>query len=280
MAGIASKWFGEGEKYVKAVFTLASKIAPSVIFIDEVDSILGKRQHHEHEAMRKIKNEFMSMWDGLRTKQTERVLVLAATNRPFDLDDAVLRRLNRRLLVDLPNAQNRSKILKVILQGEDLEPGFDINAIASMTEGFSGSDLKNLCVMAAYQPIREILKQERALKSSNETSPDGTTNPTASSTPTSDSTLTPVHTTTTTTTPCTSTPTSQPPTLKSVTSTPTTTASSTQRPLTISDFEKTLKVVTSSVNQDAASLTDLHKWNDMYGDNRSNKHGQLLSYFV
>ncbi|KAL3643606.1 hypothetical protein CASFOL_014421 [Castilleja foliolosa] len=90
------KWFGEGEKYVKAVFSLASKIAPSVIFVDEVDSMLGRRENPgEHEAMRKMKNEFMVNWDGLRTKDKECVLVLAATNRPFDLDEAVIRRLPR-----------------------------------------------------------------------------------------------------------------------------------------------------------------------------------------
>jgi len=121
MASIGSKWFGEGEKYSRAVFTLASKISPCVIFIDEVDCILGRRENHgEHEAMRKIKNELMMMWDGLKTKQNERVLVLAATNRPFDLDEAVLRRLPRRLLVDLPDVENRLKILKVILKNEDL----------------------------------------------------------------------------------------------------------------------------------------------------------------
>uniref|UniRef100_A0A6N2NFN8 Uncharacterized protein n=1 Tax=Salix viminalis TaxID=40686 RepID=A0A6N2NFN8_SALVM len=81
--GQLTKWFGEGEKYVKAVFSLASKIAPSV------DSMLGRRENPgEHEAMRKMKNEFMVNWDGLRTKDAERVLVLAATNRPFDLDEA------------------------------------------------------------------------------------------------------------------------------------------------------------------------------------------------
>ena len=79
------------------------------------NSILGKRDRTgEHEAMRKIKNEFMSMWDGLRTKEGERVLVLAATNRPFDLDDAVLRRLSRRLMVDLPDADNRTKVMQVV----------------------------------------------------------------------------------------------------------------------------------------------------------------------
>ncbi|KAI8018552.1 ATPase family AAA domain-containing protein 1-A [Camellia lanceoleosa] len=162
MSSITSKWFGEGEKYVKAVFSLASKIAPSVVFVDEVDSMLGRRENPgEHEAMRKMKNEFMVNWDGLRTKDTERVLVLAATNRPFDLDEAVIRRLPRRLMVNLPDAPNRAKILKVILAKEDLSPDIDFDSIASITDGYSGSDLKNLCVAAAHRPIREILEKEK-----------------------------------------------------------------------------------------------------------------------
>lgn len=167
MSAITSKWFGEGEKYVKAVFSLASKISPSVIFVDEVDSMLGRRENPgEHEAMRKMKNEFMVNWDGLRTKDKERVLVLAATNRPFDLDEAVVRRLPRRLMVNLPDATNREKILRVILAKEELGPGVHLEAVASMTDGYSGSDLKNLCVTAAHCPIRELLekeKKERAL---------------------------------------------------------------------------------------------------------------------
>ncbi|XP_021680992.2 uncharacterized protein LOC110665265 isoform X4 [Hevea brasiliensis] len=162
MSSITSKWFGEGEKYVKAVFSLASKIVPSVVFVDEVDSMLGRRENPgEHEAMRKMKNEFMVNWDGLRTKDTERVLVLAATNRPFDLDEAVIRRLPRRLMVNLPDAPNRAKILKVVLAKEDLSPDVDFDAIASMTDGYSGSDLKNLCVTAAHHPIKEILEKEK-----------------------------------------------------------------------------------------------------------------------
>lgn len=162
MSSITSKWFGEGEKYVKAVFSLASKIAPSVIFVDEVDSMLGRRENPgEHEAMRKMKNEFMVNWDGLRTKDTERVIVLAATNRPYDLDEAVIRRLPRRLMVNLPDAPNRAKILKVILAKEDLSSDVDLGAIANMTDGYSGSDLKNLCVTAAHRPIKEILEKEK-----------------------------------------------------------------------------------------------------------------------
>uniref|UniRef100_A0A0E0F8D4 AAA+ ATPase domain-containing protein n=1 Tax=Oryza meridionalis TaxID=40149 RepID=A0A0E0F8D4_9ORYZ len=163
--GQLTKWFGEGEKYVKAVFSLASKIAPSVIFIDEVDSMLGRRENPgEHEAMRKMKNEFMVNWDGLRTKDKERVLVLGATNRPFDLDEAVIRRFPRRLMVNLPDASNREKILKVILAKEELAPGIDMDSLATMTDGYSGSDLKNLCVTAAHYPIREILEKEKKEK--------------------------------------------------------------------------------------------------------------------
>lgn len=165
MSSITSKWFGEGEKYVKAVFSLASKIAPSVVFVDEVDSMLGRRENPgEHEAMRKMKNEFMVNWDGLRTKDKERVLVLAATNRPFDLDEAVIRRLPRRLMVNLPDALNREKILRVILAKEELAPDFGLEAVANMTDGYSGSDLKNLCVTAAHCPIREILEREKKEK--------------------------------------------------------------------------------------------------------------------
>ncbi|KAG2260472.1 hypothetical protein Bca52824_079766 [Brassica carinata] len=166
MSSITSKWFGEGEKYVKAVFSLASKIAPSVIFVDEVDSMLGRRENPgEHEAMRKMKNEFMINWDGLRTKDKERVLVLAATNRPFDLDEAVIRRLPRRLMVNLPDSANRSKILSVILAKEEMAEDVDLEAIANITDGYSGSDLKNLCVTAAHLPIREILEKEKKERS-------------------------------------------------------------------------------------------------------------------
>ncbi|XP_034587999.1 uncharacterized protein [Setaria viridis] len=166
ISSIMSKCLGEAEKYVKAIFSLASKISPAVIFVDEVDSLLAKRGSQvEHEAMRKIKNEFMVNWDGLRTKQQERVLVLGATNRPHDLDEAVIRRFPRRIMVSLPDALNREKILKVILSKETLAPDVDLRSVANMTEGYSGSDLKNLCITAAHGPIREIFEKEKKEKS-------------------------------------------------------------------------------------------------------------------
>jgi SpoVK/Ycf46/Vps4 family AAA+-type ATPase len=166
MSTITSKWVGEGEKYVKAIFTLASKLSPAVIFIDEVDSLLGRRESSgEHETMRKMKNEFMINWDGLRTKEQERVLVLGATNRPFDIDEAVIRRFPRRMMVGLPDASNREKILRVILSKEELASDVDLESLASMTDGYSGSDLKNLCVTAAMLPVREVLEKEKQEKS-------------------------------------------------------------------------------------------------------------------
>ncbi|KAG0607556.1 hypothetical protein M758_8G038000 [Ceratodon purpureus] len=158
---ITSKWFGDAEKLTKSLFSLARKLSPAVIFVDEVDSLLGARGgSSEHEATRKTRNEFMAAWDGLRSKDSERVLVLAATNRPFDLDDAVIRRLPRRILVDLPNTENRVKILRVILAEEELEEGFDYEELSRITDGYSGSDLKNLSIAAAYRPIRELLQYE------------------------------------------------------------------------------------------------------------------------
>jgi len=256
MATISSKWFGEGEKFARAVFTLAKKIAPSVIFIDEVDSLLGKRDKTgEHEAMRKIKNEFMSMWDGLKSKDSERVIVLAATNRPFDLDDAVLRRLPRRMLVDLPDAENREKILRVILEKEDLDGNFDFESLAQLADGFSGSDLKNLCISAAYRPIREIIQKEKAhLKQLSQTSAKGKEKETPTPTPTPSTESLPIIA-------------------------PAEREAPPIRPLTLQDFEKAKEEINPSVSEDAFSIAELRKWNDMYGEGGS-RQKSALTYFL
>lgn len=267
MSSIGSKWFGEGEKYARAVFTLASKISPCVVFIDEVDSILGSREKSgEHEAMRKIKNEFMSMWDGLKTKENERVIVMAATNRPFDLDDAVLRRMPRRLLVDLPDAENRQKILRVILAKEELEPEFDFKAVGDMTDGFSGSDLKNLCISAAYMPIREIIEQEkkegkemdltkkskRSKKSEKgkEKADDAMVQEEEEDEDEEEEEEDPEE--------------REPPVI---------------RALGMEDFVKAKKENSASVHEDARAVGELRKWNEMYGEG-GNARGKDLSYFL
>nr|GMD37672.1 uncharacterized protein LOC109155101 isoform X2 [Ipomoea batatas] len=160
-SSLTSKWFGDAEKLTKALFSFASKLAPVIIFVDEVDSLLGARGGaFEHEATRRMRNEFMAAWDGLRTKDSQRILILGATNRPFDLDDAVIRRLPRRIYVDLPDAENRLKILNIILAQENLETNFPFEQLANATEGYSGSDLKNLCIAAAYRPVQELLEEE------------------------------------------------------------------------------------------------------------------------
>lgn len=159
---LTSKWFGDAEKLTKALFSFASKLAPVIVFVDEVDSLLGARGGgFEHEATRRMRNEFMAAWDGLRSKDSQRILILGATNRPFDLDDAVIRRLPRRIYVDLPDADNRMKILKIFLAKENVEPDFDVRSLANATEGYSGSDLKNLCIAAAYRPVQELLDEEK-----------------------------------------------------------------------------------------------------------------------
>lgn len=161
MSTITSKWFGEDEKNVRALFSLAAKVSPTIIFVDEVDSMLGQRTRvGEHEAMRKIKNEFMTHWDGLLTKSGERILVLAATNRPYDLDEAIIRRFERRIMVGLPSIESRELIMKTLL-AKEIVADLDYKELAAMTEGYSGSDLKNLCVTAAYRPVRDLIQQER-----------------------------------------------------------------------------------------------------------------------
>ncbi|AQK56543.1 P-loop containing nucleoside triphosphate hydrolase superfamily protein [Zea mays] len=168
---LTSKWFGDAEKLTKALFSFATRLAPVIIFVDEVDSLLGARGGaFEHEATRRMRNEFMAAWDGLRSKENQRILILGATNRPFDLDDAVIRRLPRRIYVDLPDAQNRMKILKILLAKEKLESDFKFDELANATEGYSGSDLKNLCVAAAYRPVHELLEEEKKGRVSNENS--------------------------------------------------------------------------------------------------------------
>ncbi|CAH8385196.1 unnamed protein product [Eruca vesicaria subsp. sativa] len=172
-SSLTSKWFGDAEKLTKALFSFASKLAPVIIFVDEVDSLLGARGgSHEHEATRRMRNEFMAAWDGLRSKDSQRILILGATNRPFDLDDAVIRRLPRRIYVDLPDAENRLKILKIFLTPENLETGFEFEKLAKETEGYSGSDLKNLCIAAAYRPVQELLQEENKGSVANGASPD------------------------------------------------------------------------------------------------------------
>lgn len=152
-AQIYEKYVGEGEKMVRAVFTLAKKLSPCVVFIDEADALFGTRNSASNRSThRELINQFLREWDGM---DDHKVFIMVATNRPFDVDDAVLRRLPRRLLVDLPVAKDRENILGIHLRDETLDPGVVISALAEQTPLYSGSDLKNLCVAAALAAVRE-----------------------------------------------------------------------------------------------------------------------------
>lgn len=165
---LQSKWFGDAQKLVTAVFTLAWKLQPCIIFIDEIDAFLGTRKSQEHEAVTTMKTEFLSLWDGFSTDNTAQVTVLAATNRPYEVDEAVLRRLPKQFEVGLPDLEQRKSILGVLLRKERVEQklkppnGPGVHEVASLTDGYSGSDLQELCKAAAFQPLRELLRDEKS----------------------------------------------------------------------------------------------------------------------
>eukprot|EP00850_Spirogloea_muscicola_P010000 SM000057S18430 [mRNA] locus=s57:528624:533983:- [translate_table: standard] len=156
-SSLTSKWMGEGEKLMRALFAVAAQRQPSVIFIDEIDSILSARTANEHEASRRLKTEFLVQFDGVVANENDRVIVMAATNRPQELDDAARRRLVKRIYIPLPDAQGRQALLAHLLRGQAFNlPDAQVNKIVAQTEGYSGSDLRALCQEAAMMPIREL----------------------------------------------------------------------------------------------------------------------------
>ncbi|XP_066400777.1 uncharacterized protein [Miscanthus floridulus] len=242
MSTITSKWFGEDEKNVRALFTLAAKVAPTIIFVDEVDSMLGQRNRAgEHEAMRKIKNEFMTHWDGLLSRPDQRILVLAATNRPFDLDEAIIRRFERRIMVGLPSTESRELIMRRLLSKEKVDEGLDYKELATMTEGYSGSDLKNLCTTAAYRPVRELIQRERKKELEMLKREKGETQ---SDIPKKKEKETIIL-----------------------------------RPLNMTDLKEAKNQVAASFAAEGAIMSELRQWNELYGEGGSRKQ-QQLTYFL
>ncbi|XP_069546222.1 spastin-like isoform X3 [Brachyistius frenatus] len=156
-ASLTSKYVGEGEKLVRALFAVARELQPSVIFIDEVDSLLCERREGEHDASRRLKTEFLIEFDGVQSRGDDRVLVMGATNRPQELDEAVLRRFAKRIYVKLPDEETRFTLLNNLLgkHGNPLNRN-ELSCLAKWTTGYSGSDLTSLAKDAALGPIREL----------------------------------------------------------------------------------------------------------------------------
>lgn len=157
VSALTDKWYGESQKLAAAVFTLAVKLQPTIIFIDEIDSFLRARDSHDHEATAMMKAQFMSMWDGLITDSSVMVIIMGATNRPQDVDKAILRRMPCMFHVGLPNIHQRRSILRLILLNEPVADDIDFLQVGKLTEGFSGSDLREVCRNAALCRVKEYL---------------------------------------------------------------------------------------------------------------------------
>ncbi|KAF8732734.1 hypothetical protein HU200_015069 [Digitaria exilis] len=156
-SSLTSKWVGEAEKLVRTLFMVAIERQPSVIFMDEIDSVMSTRLANENDSSRRLKSEFLIQFDGVSSNPDDLVIVIGATNKPQELDDAVLRRLVKRIYVPLPDPNVRRLLLKNQLKGQAFKlSNYDFERLAVETEGYSGSDLRALCEEAAMMPIREL----------------------------------------------------------------------------------------------------------------------------
>ncbi|KAF2728587.1 AAA-domain-containing protein [Polyplosphaeria fusca] len=240
---INDKYVGEGEKNVRAIFSLARKLSPCIVFLDEADAIFGSRDGSQHRVShRDILNQFLKEWDGLNDQG---VFVMVASNRPFDLDDAVIRRLPRRLLVDLPKEVDREKILAIHLRDEQLDVSVNIGDLAKRTPLYSGSDLKNLAISAALACVREENEQAAiaAIKA--------TTDPSNDSPP-------------------------DPPQLVRGQNY----SFPERRTLQLRHFEKALQEVSASISEDMSSLNAIKKFDEQYGNRKGTRKKKAYGFGV
>lgn len=157
VAMLTDKWYGESQKLAKAVFTLAKKIQPCIIFIDEIDSFLRSRDSHDHEATAMVKAQFMTLWDGLDTDTDCQVIIMGATNRPRDVDRAILRRMPAMYSISLPDTNKRKEILAAMIEPGTVGPSVKLQRLAELTEEFSGSDLREMYRAAAMIRVKEYV---------------------------------------------------------------------------------------------------------------------------
>lgn len=238
-------YVGEGEKNIKAIFSLARKLTPCIVFIDEADAILGSRGGSSpRTSHRELINQFLREWDGMNDHAA---FIMVATNRPYDLDEACLRRLPRRLLVDLPTEQDREAILRIHLKDEGLDPNVSLPTLASQTPFYSGSDLKNVAVAAALSCVREEIQQAATapsalsvLKENDQAATAATSSETTSSLqghiyPKS--------------------------------------AYPEKRTLLPRHFARALEEISASISEDMGSLNAIRKFDEKYGDRRGRRKG-------
>ena len=165
-ASLTSKFFGEAEKLVRAMFAVARERQPSIVFIDEIDSILSSRSEGQHDASRRLQTEFLVQMDGVKESDQDRVVIVGATNRPQELDEAVRRRFTKRVLIDLPNGEARRRLILHALGKVDFRiSNKEFEDLVKLTQGYSGSDLAALCKEAAMVPLRNA--SEEQMKSGN-----------------------------------------------------------------------------------------------------------------
>ena len=155
-ATVVSKWRGDSEKIIKVLFDLARHYQPSTIFLDEIDSIMSSRgsSQDEHEGSRRMKTELLIQLDGLQ--KNEGVFLLAASNTPWDLDPALLRRLEKRVMVNLPTKEGREYMIRNFIP-EMNQKGINYMKYAEALEGYSGSDIKLLCKEALMTRTRKAI---------------------------------------------------------------------------------------------------------------------------
>ena len=154
-SNIMSKWVGEAERSVRALFDLARQNKPAVIFLDEIDSLLSARGDGEQESTRRVKTEFLVQMQGVG-KDDQGILVLGATNIPWDLDPAVRRRFQKKIYISLPEHEARYRMfdLNIGKTPNNLKDE-DKDYLADLTEGYSGSDIATLTQEAIYEPLRK-----------------------------------------------------------------------------------------------------------------------------
>jgi len=156
-SALISKWVGDSEKLVKLLFECAKEIQPTIVFIDEIDAMLSQRGGSERDDSRRFKNEFLVHFDGMLCSNDDHVLILGATNLPQCIDTAALRRFDLRVFMGPPSQRAREHLMNTILKDvkNSLSPA-DIKKVASLTEGYSASDLGTIARNAAWLPLGTV----------------------------------------------------------------------------------------------------------------------------